>query len=165
MAVENDDQLVERLVPKILASIRSKAKAVESLDIRADLDGITSIPCYDTTGEQFKCVLVAMDAIVDTARKPLEEEIEKLKSRFVCYTNLTASEWVADSSVEGYSYRCDLDCACVKPADYAEVLFTKEESLSGNYAAICETKDGVVSIWGAVNKAVTIPMVMVERLD
>ena len=45
MAVENDDQLVERLVPKILASIRSKAKAVETIDIKADLTGITSIPC------------------------------------------------------------------------------------------------------------------------
>jgi hypothetical protein len=81
MAIENDDQLVERLVPKILASIRSKAKAVESLDITADLSGITSIPCYDTTGEQYKAVLVAMDAIVDTARKPLEGELNELKGQ------------------------------------------------------------------------------------
>ena len=67
MAVENDDQLVERLVPKILASIRSKAKAVESIDIKADLTGITSIPCYDTSGGIFKQVLVDVNALKEPA--------------------------------------------------------------------------------------------------
>lgn len=77
----NDDQLVERLVPKILSSIRTKAKAVETLDVRASLDGITSIPCYDTTGEQYKAVLVAMDAVIDATRKPLEGELNELKGQ------------------------------------------------------------------------------------
>lgn len=67
MAVENDDQLVERLVPKVLASIRSKAKAVESIDIKADLTGITSIPCYDTSGGIFKQVLVDVNALKEPA--------------------------------------------------------------------------------------------------
>ena len=68
MAVENDDQWVERLVPKILASIRSKAKAVESFDIKADLTGITSIPCYDTSGGIFKQVLVDVNALKEPAQ-------------------------------------------------------------------------------------------------
>lgn len=68
MAVENDDQLVERLVPKILASIRSKAKTVESLDIKADLTGITSIPCYDTSGGIFKQVLVSVNSLKEPAQ-------------------------------------------------------------------------------------------------
>lgn len=63
MATENDDQLVERLVPKILSSIRAKAKAVESLDIKHDLEGITSLPAYDTTGGQHKTVLVSIEAL------------------------------------------------------------------------------------------------------
>lgn len=68
MAVENDDQLVERLVPKILASIRSKAKAVESLDIKADLTGITSIPCYDTSNGIYKQVLVSVNSLKEPAQ-------------------------------------------------------------------------------------------------
>lgn len=66
MATINDDQLVERLVPKILSSIRAKSKPVESLSVKADLNGITSLPCYDTTGGQFKNVLVGIEAL----RKP-----------------------------------------------------------------------------------------------
>ena len=69
MAVENDDQLVERLVPKILASIRSKAKAVESIDIKDDLSGITSLPAYDTTGGQYKTVLVPINALKEPAQE------------------------------------------------------------------------------------------------
>lgn len=68
MAVENDDQLVERLAPKILASIRAKAKAVESIDIKEDLTGITSIPCYDTSGGQYKNVLVPINALKEPAQ-------------------------------------------------------------------------------------------------
>ena len=68
MAVENDDQLVERLVPKILSSIRSKAKAVESLDIKADLTGITSIPCYDTSDGIYKQVLVSVNSLKEPAQ-------------------------------------------------------------------------------------------------
>ena len=67
MAAINDDQLVERLVPKILSSIRAKAKAVETIPVAQDLTGITSIPCYDTTGEQFKKVLVPIDALKEPA--------------------------------------------------------------------------------------------------
>lgn len=68
MAVENDDQLVERLVPKILASIRSKAKAVERIDIKADLTGITSIPCYDTSDGIYKQVLVSVNSLKEPAQ-------------------------------------------------------------------------------------------------
>ena len=69
MAIENDDQLVERLVPKILSSIRAKARAVESLDIKDDLSGITSLPAYDTTGGQYKTVLVPINALKEPAQE------------------------------------------------------------------------------------------------
>lgn len=68
MATENDDQLVERLVPKILSSIRAKAKPVESIDIKDDLEGITSLPAYDTSNGIFKQVLVPVNALKEPAR-------------------------------------------------------------------------------------------------
>jgi hypothetical protein len=66
MTTENDDYLVERLVPKVLSAIRAKSRAVESLSVKKDLSGITSLPAYDTTGGQFKTVLVELE----TFRKP-----------------------------------------------------------------------------------------------
>lgn len=67
MSTENDDQLVERLVPKILSSIRAKAKPVESIDIKDDLEGITSLPAYDTSNGIFKQVLVPVNALKEPA--------------------------------------------------------------------------------------------------
>ena len=68
MTTENDDYLVERLVPKVLSSIRAKAKAVESVPIKQDLSGITSLPAYDTTGGQYKNVLVPINALKEPAQ-------------------------------------------------------------------------------------------------
>lgn len=68
MAQINDNQLVERLVPKILSAIRAKAKEVESIPIKADLSGITSLPAYDTTGEIFKQVLVPLESLKEPAQ-------------------------------------------------------------------------------------------------
>ena len=76
MATINDDMLVERLVPKVLSSIRAKAKAVETIPVKQDLEGITSIPCYDTTGGQFRNVLVPIDALKEPARTASAEAIE-----------------------------------------------------------------------------------------
>lgn len=76
MATVNDDQLVERLVPKILSSIRAKAKAVESIPVKSNLSGITSMPCYDTTGGQYKNVLVPIDALKEPAQSASAEATE-----------------------------------------------------------------------------------------
>lgn len=64
--MENYDQLVEKLTPKILAAIRAKSKPVESLNVKDNMDGIVSMPCYDTNGGIFKAVLVPLDVL----RKP-----------------------------------------------------------------------------------------------
>lgn len=67
MSTINDDQLVERLVPKVLASIRSKAKPVETIPVKDSLEGITSLPAYDTTGGQHKQVLVSLESLKEPA--------------------------------------------------------------------------------------------------
>lgn len=67
MSTINDDQLVERLVPKVLSAIRAKAKAVETIPVAEDLTGITSLPAYNTTGGQFKNVLVPLNALKEPA--------------------------------------------------------------------------------------------------
>lgn len=96
MATENDDMLVERLAPKILASIRAKSKPVESLSVKADLEGITSLPCYDTTGGQYRNVLVAIAAL----RQPATEAAEGAVSATSAANEAAASANAAAASVQ-----------------------------------------------------------------
>ena len=101
MAIENDDQLVERLVPKILSSIRAKARAVESLDIKVDLEGITSIPCYDTSGGIFKQVLVEMNALKEPALSAGQTASEAAQLAYAAAQNATdAAGRVTDSILD-----------------------------------------------------------------
>lgn len=79
------------------------------------------------------------------------------------FANLTAADWVEDSTYEDYSYRCDVACAGVTADDFAEVVFGLAESTSGNYAPICETKDGAVSIWSKVADTIIIPTIIITR--
>ena len=100
MAIENDDQLVERLVPKILSSIRAKARAVESLDIKADLEGITSIPCYDTSGGIFKQVLVEMNALKEPAFSAGQTASDAAQRAYEAARNATEGEALREEAEE-----------------------------------------------------------------
>lgn len=117
MAIENDDQLVERLVPKILSSIRAKARAVESLDIKADLEGITSIPCYDTSGGIFKQVLVEMNALKEPALSAGQTASDAAQRAYAAAQNAT----------EGEALREEAEAR--RNADYAAV---KKDLITGN---------------------------------
>lgn len=79
------------------------------------------------------------------------------------FANLTAADWVEDSTYKDYNYRCDVACAGVTADDFAEVVFDLAESTSGNYAPICETLADVVRIYSKLNTTITIPTVIITR--
>lgn len=81
----------------------------------------------------------------------------------ISFTNVSASAWVEDSTYADYGYRCDVACEGVTADDFAEVVFDIAESTSGNYAPICETKDGAVSIWSKVADTIIIPTIIITR--
>lgn len=99
----NDDQLVERLVPKVLASIRAKAKAVESIPIKQDLEGITSLPAYDTTGGQYKNVLVPLNALKEPAIEAAERVDESIAKATTAATSANQAAQDANEAAEAAS--------------------------------------------------------------
>lgn len=123
MTTENDDYLVERLVPKVLSAIRAKAKAVESVPIKQDLSGITSLPAYDTTGGQYKNVLVPIDALKEPAR--------------------SAGQTAMDAANNAYKMAEEAQKAAMAANEFADriIVLTEEEydDLLANYK-IDETK-------------------------
>lgn len=98
-----------------------------------------------------------------TSHQDISHLATKEESVSLLFTNLSASSWVSDSTYTDYSYRCDLACAGVTANDYADVAFSVEQVSSGNYAPVCETKEGAVSIWSAVNTSITVPTIIIVR--
>ena len=95
----------------------------------------------------------------------VEDAIDKAMTatQTLSFTNLTASTWVEDSTYDDYGYRCDVLCNDVTSEYYAEVVFDLVEAVSGDYAPLCETKNGAVSIWSKVNKTINIPTILITK--
>ena len=76
---------------------------------------------------------------------------------------MNASIWVEDHTYENFPYRCDIIYTDVNRGYYAEVIFSIEQATSGEYAPICETRDGVISIWSADNNPIIIPTILITK--
>lgn len=76
-------------------------------------------------------------------------------------TNVSAANWVQDDSYEDFKYRCDIPIDKVTENTLAEVVFSVAQAVSGDYAPVCETGTGTVSIWSASSDAIVIPTILI----
>lgn len=132
---------------------------------------------YVKVGEDKYPIIFKNDYIVDGNNINFTDELESTDKVAVINGNMNpmqsvgyntfsnksilATDWVADNTYSGYSYKCDIPCTGVTSTMYAQVTFAPEEAMSGNYANICDTGTGVVTIYSKVAEAITIPMIMV----
>lgn len=102
-----------------------------------------------------------LDSTVAASTYATKTEVNKKQDKVLKFTNLAASQWISDSTYEGYPYRCDVTCSGVTADNYAEVVFALSQATSGSYAPLCETKANAVSIWSSKNTSITIPTILV----
>ena len=89
------------------------------------------------------------------------ELIQIPQKNTLSFTNVSASSWVSDSTYTDYGYKCELSCSGVTANDFAQVIFAPTEADSGNYATVCQTGSGTVTIYSKVNDSITIPSIVV----
>lgn len=94
---------------------------------------------------------------------PSEADLEGKQDKNLYFYNVNAENWVADTTYQDFAYRCDLPCAGVTANHHAEVLFAYSEASSGNYAPVCETKDGYVSIWGNNTQTIIVSQIIILK--
>jgi hypothetical protein len=100
---------------------------------------------------------------VITSTYATKTELNNKQDKVLKFENKTASSWVSDNTYTDYSYRCDISCSGVTADMFAEVVFGVDDSTSGNYAPVCETKSNVVSIWSKENTTTTIPTIIITK--
>ena len=80
--------------------------------------------------------------------------------------NISASNWVSDTpTYTGFTYKCDIEITGVTASDVAMVVFSQEQASSGNYAQVCATGSGIVTIYSKVNSNITIPTVLIFKAN
>jgi hypothetical protein len=85
--------------------------------------------------------------------------IENKQNKLLVFSNVVASNWVADNTYSNYPYKCDLSLSGILSTTVVDVIFNLEDATSGDYAPICATLDGIVTIYGKVSAAITIPTI------
>ena len=81
--------------------------------------------------------------------------------KFLTFTDVSASTWVADNTYTDYGYKCVLTCNGVTSNDYAQVIFSPSDASSGNYANVCLTGTDTVTIYSKVNTTITILSIII----
>lgn len=140
------------------SDIQNKLNKVDSLnagmeDTDETVEDVVSLP-FVSYNEQ-----ILTEEQKAQARENID--VNNKQDKVLKFENVLASSWVSDSTYADYPYRCDISCAGVTEAMYAEVTFSLEQITSENFAPICETKQEVVSIWSKENTNVTIPTIII----
>lgn len=171
-----DTNIVETsTIPTTDVSIASGNYCIGGNQTRyATLPGM-SVYLADTTGE----FIVADGALTWDSGTTLEDNTQyndttnektiyynnnilyKTGPKFLTFTNVSASSWVADSTYTDYGYKCVLTCNGVTSSDYAQVIFSPSDASSGNYANVCLTGTDTVTIYSKVNTTITILSIII----
>lgn len=100
---------------------------------------------------------------VITTTYATKTETANKQDKSIKFTNLSANNWVSDSTYADFPYRCDVTCQGVTGEMYADVVFNLAQSLSGSYAPVCETRTDAVSVWSSENISITIPTILITK--
>lgn len=96
---------------------------------------------------------------VFSSMNAMSSSIENKQNKLLAFSNVTASNWIADATYSNYPYVCSLSCSGITGDSVVDVIFGMSEATSGNYAPICETITDMVKIYAKVSDAITIPMI------
>lgn len=110
----------------------------------------------DSTGDVASWYMIPAESVT-------QEDLNNKQDKNLYFYNVKAEDWVADTTYQDFAYRCDLPCTGVTDAHHAEVLFAWAEATSGNYAPVCESKMGYVSIWSNKTDTIIVSQIIILK--
>ena len=75
------------------------------------------------------------------------------------------ANWTTSEKYAGYGYQAQINIADLTEDDFVNVVFSVTDANSGNYAAAIEQYAGYILIFASVNTAITIPTIVVTKID
>ena len=75
----------------------------------------------------------------------------------------TSAIFEPSATYTDFPYQSRIALEGVTANDFVEVVFGINEALSGNYAPVCLTEDGYVTIYSKVSDPITIPTIIIHR--
>lgn len=92
----------------------------------------------------------------------LSETIGDKQSKPLVFTDVTVSEWAADTTYDGYGYKATIPLTGATATMIPHVYFDGDDAISGNYAPPPESFAGGIYIYGKVDDEITVPLIVLE---
>ena len=80
-------------------------------------------------------------------------------------TDVAVSSWSASTKYADYGYEAQINIANLTEDDFVNVVFSVTDANSGNYGSAIEQYAGYILIFSSVNTAITIPTIVVTKID
>ena len=164
------EQQIAGKMDKVVLSAVATSGSYKDLDDKPSLDEVNGILSIEkggtgaTTAEDARANLGITPANIGAPTVgEMNAALKGKQDKNIKFTDLAANIWESDDTYAEYPYRCDVDCSGVTADMYAEVVFNINESTSGEYAPICETKTNTVSIWSSSDESITIPTIIITK--
>lgn len=94
----------------------------------------------------------------------LNNSVSNKADKSLIFNNIQTQTWeVIEDITFPYNYSCNVTLENVTANDYAEVTFSMINAISGNYAPVCETYDGGVTIYSKIADIITIPTIIIYK--
>ena len=77
----------------------------------------------------------------------------------------SVSDWGASTKYSDFAYEAQINISDLTETDFVNVVFGVNDANSGNYAAAVEQYAGYILIFASVNTAITIPTIIVTKID
>lgn len=91
------------------------------------------------------------------------EDVKNITEAVLMFTDLSVptDKWETDTTYESYPYKADIPCEGVTAAFFSDVVFNVADAISGNYAPVSSTEDGIVRIYASEipSEDITIPTI------
>lgn len=95
--------------------------------------------------------------------KALKDGLTTKQDTNLIFTNVSADNWVADTTYSNFGYKCELTCSGVDSTMTALIIFDPDDNVNNDYANISLIGTNTITIYSKVNTTITIPKIIVLK--
>ncbi len=95
--------------------------------------------------------------------KALNDGLTSKQDSNLIFTNVSADNWVADTTYSNFGYKCELTCSGVDSTMTALIIFDPDDNINNDYANISLTGTNTITVYSKVNTTITIPKIIVLK--
>lgn len=139
---------------------------MEITDVKARAELNNKLESVKVNGEVMPVTDNSVNIPVPSKTSDLQNDSGYTKALHFTDVTVSASSFVDDTTLEDYPLKADIPLENVTEKDYANVVFSISDVQLMNFAPVCTTSNGIVTIYAkeSPQENITIPLIEVVKI-